>query len=116
MGEIACRLADFTVLTTEDPRTEKATDIIEEIASGCRAGAGKEGKTFYKISDRQEAINFAVRKLARKRDYVLIAGKGHEKSMCFDQTECPWSDKEAARKAITLLLKNKNFKRKEKQL
>ena len=116
MGEIACRLADFTVLTAEDPRTEKVAAIIEEIASGCLAGAGKEGKTFYKISDRQEAINFAVCKLAGKQDYVLIAGKGHEKSMCFNQTECPWSDKEAAKKAINLLLKNKDFKRGEKQL
>ena len=100
MGEIACRLADLVVLTAEDPRTEDVNDIFDQIAGGCEGIGGVEGKAYYKIPDRQEAINFAIQKLAKKGDTVVICGKGHEKSMCFGHTEYPWSDQEAAKKAL----------------
>ena len=112
MGEIAAQYADFTILTAEDPRTEDVNKIIEEISQGCLAGGAKEVKdtTYYiphttyhyfvRIPDRQEAINFAIQKLAKKDDIVVICGKGHEKSMCYGKTEYPWSDQEAVRKAF----------------
>lgn len=100
MGEVACSLAQLIVLTSEDPRTEDANDIIDQIAVGCKKAGGLEGKNFYRIPDRQEAISFAINKLAQKGDIVIICGKGHEKSMCFGQTEYPWSDQEAVRKAL----------------
>ena len=99
MGAIAVRLAGMTILTAEDPRTEEVNEIIGQIAVGCQKGDGIEGKTFYKIPDRQEAIRFAVEK-AEKDDIVVICGKGHEKSMCFGKTEYPWSDQREARRAL----------------
>ena len=100
MGEIATKLADLAVLTAEDPRTEKVEEIINQISGGCQKAGGKENETFYRQTDRREAINFAIQKLARKGDLVVVCGKGHEKSMCFGQVESPWSDEKAVRTAL----------------
>ncbi len=99
MGAVAARLADLVVLTAEDPRTESLEAILEAIAAGCREVGGREGETFWRVPDRAEAIRLAVG-LARPGDLVLIAGKGHERSMCFGTVEVPWSDHEAARAAL----------------
>lgn len=99
MGEISARLTDITVLTAEDPRTEDVNEIISQIARGCKKAGGIEGKTFFKVPDRAEAIKFAFKK-AKEGDIVILCGKGHEKSMCFEKTEYPWSDQETARKAL----------------
>lgn len=73
MGEIAGRLADFTVITTDNPRNENPKQIMKEIEEGI-----KNTKGLYKvIENRKEAIKFAMR-IAWKNDIVLIAGKGHE--------------------------------------
>jgi len=58
-----------------------------------------EGK-FKIIYNRQEAINYAIEKLAKIGDIVVVCGKGHEKSMCYGTKEYPWSDQEAVRKAL----------------
>lgn len=60
MGKIATKLADFVILTAEDPRREDLNKIIEQIAKGCKKAGGIEAKTFFRIPDRQEAINFAI--------------------------------------------------------
>lgn len=99
MGEIASQKADLAILTAEDPRTEDVKKIIFQISEGCRKAGSIEGKTFFKVPDRKEAIKLAVNK-AKKGDLVVICGKGHEKSMCFGKTESPWSDQEEARKAL----------------
>lgn len=73
MGEIAGRLADFTVITTDNPRNEDPKEIMKEIESGIKNTRG-----LYKvIENRKEAIKFAMR-IAWKNDIVIIAGKGHE--------------------------------------
>lgn len=100
MGKIAIKQADCVVLTAEDPRTENVNEIIAKIAVGCREAGGKEDKNFFFYPDRQKAINFAIWKLAKKNDIVVICGKGHEKSMCFGKKEVPWSDQKAAKKAL----------------
>jgi len=94
MGEIAGRLADLTVITAEDPRTESLDDIMEQIAQGCRKAGRKEGDGFVRIADRAQAIEWALGQ-ARPGDLVIVTGKGHERSMCFGTTEYPWSDHEA---------------------
>ncbi len=99
MGAIAAKIAGMVVLTAEDPRTEDVNQIISQMAQGCLKSGGIEGKTFYKIPDRQEAIRFAIEK-ADKNDIVVICGKGHEKSMCFGQTEYPWSDQREVKRAL----------------
>jgi len=75
-------------------------DIIKEIEAGAIKADGKKDKDYFIIEDRQSAINFAVNNLAKEGDFVLITGKGHEKSMCFGTTEFPWSDQEAVKKAL----------------
>jgi UDP-N-acetylmuramoyl-L-alanyl-D-glutamate--2,6-diaminopimelate ligase len=99
MGEVAGRLADVTVITAEDPRTESLDEIMAQIAAGLEHVGRREGADYHRIGDRAEAIAQAVR-LARPEDLVIICGKGHERSMCFGETEVPWSDKEAARRAL----------------
>jgi UDP-N-acetylmuramoyl-L-alanyl-D-glutamate--2,6-diaminopimelate ligase len=99
MGEIAGRLADAVFVTAEDPRTESLSDIMDAIAAGCRKAGRSEGKGYWLIGDRAEAISAAIN-WARSGDLVMATGKGHEKSMCFGTTEHPWSDHEAVRAAL----------------
>lgn len=96
MGEISSRLADITVLTSEDPRTEDPEEIINQIKSGI-----KSDHQVYCQPDRQKAIDLAV-KLARPGDTVALFGKAHEKSMCFGKIEYPWSEYQAVKKALKL--------------
>jgi UDP-N-acetylmuramoyl-L-alanyl-D-glutamate--2,6-diaminopimelate ligase len=112
MAETSAELADLTVLTAEDPRTESLEGILEEMTAGARrrpersgegSRGGTEGKTFWRVADRGEAIRFALR-LARPGDIVLSCGKGHEQSMCFGQTEYPWDDRTAMRAALAEFL------------
>ncbi len=103
MAEVAAGLADVSVLTAEDPRTESLNGILEEMAAGAVSRGGVEGVSFFRIRDRGEAIRFAVG-MAREGDIVLACGKGHEQSMCFIQTEYLWDDRTAMRAALANLL------------
>ncbi|GIV77122.1 UDP-N-acetylmuramoyl-L-alanyl-D-glutamate--2,6-diaminopimelate ligase [Litorilinea aerophila] len=97
MGQVSGRLADFTVITAEDPRTEDLDAINRAIAEGVREYAPETA--FAIVPDRAEAIQFAV-DMARPGDIVAAFGKGHERSMCFGTTEYPWSDQEAMAAAL----------------
>jgi len=99
MGQVAAKIADISVLTAEDPRTEKVGDITYEIAKGFLKERKKEGKSYYIEPDRKRAIELAVN-LAKKDDIVATFGKSHEKSMCFGKIEYPWDEFEAIKKAI----------------
>jgi UDP-N-acetylmuramoyl-L-alanyl-D-glutamate--2,6-diaminopimelate ligase len=99
MGRVAGKLADVTVITAEDPRTEDLDTIIDQIAQGCEAEGAQERQGYFRVPDRAEAIAFAIN-LAQTGDIVVAAGKGHEQSMCFGTTEYPWSDRQAMRAAL----------------
>ncbi|MCB9101454.1 MAG: UDP-N-acetylmuramoyl-L-alanyl-D-glutamate--2,6-diaminopimelate ligase [Anaerolineales bacterium] len=99
MGEIAAELADITVITAEDPRTEHLDAIIDETAQAMMAKGAVEGHTFHRVPDRGRALFFASQ-LAQPNDIVIALGKGHEQSMCFGQTEYPWDDRDAMRAAL----------------
>ncbi len=71
MGRIAERGADFSIVTSDNPRTEDADSIVDEILEGM------SGSTFERITDRREAIARAL-EIAHPGDVVLLAGKGHE--------------------------------------
>ena len=73
MGEVSGRLADLTVITSDNPRYEKPEDIIEDIVTGIRKTDGK----YVKITDRKEAIAYAIHH-GEPGDLIVIAGKGHE--------------------------------------
>ncbi|MEJ2552005.1 MAG: UDP-N-acetylmuramoyl-L-alanyl-D-glutamate--2,6-diaminopimelate ligase [Anaerolineales bacterium] len=103
MAEVSAELADLTILTAEDPRTESLDSILEEMAQGARAKGGVEGKTFWRKPDRGDALRFAVRE-AHPGDLVIACGKGHEQSMCFGAIEYPWDDRTAMQVALAELL------------
>ncbi len=100
MAQVSADLADLTILTAEDPRTESLDGILEEMAEGARSRGGREGETFWRVPDRGEALRFALT-LAQPGDIVLACGKGHEQSMCFGETEYPWDDRTALRAALS---------------
>ena len=73
MGRIAAQLADFILITSDNPRTEDPMKIIQDILEGVQ-----DGQTPYiTIPDRREAISYALRH-AQPGDVVILAGKGHE--------------------------------------
>jgi UDP-N-acetylmuramoyl-L-alanyl-D-glutamate--2,6-diaminopimelate ligase len=100
MAETSAKLADLTILTAEDPRTESLDEILEEMVTGAKSKGGIEGETFWRVPDRGEAIRFAL-KLAHPGDIVLSCGKGHEQSMCFGAREFLWDDRMAMRAALS---------------
>lgn len=103
MPEIASGIADEIILTAEDPRTESLEGILADMAEGALRGGGLEGKTFWREPDRGTAIRIAVAKAA-KGDVVIVCGKGHEQSMCFETVEYPWDDRTALQAALADLL------------
>lgn len=95
MGEVASKLSDVIILTSEDPRTEDANEIIRQIKSGI-----KTNTPVYIIPDREKAIKKAL-KIAKSGDIVGLFGKGHERSMNLDGIrETPWSDRKVVRKYL----------------
>jgi UDP-N-acetylmuramoyl-L-alanyl-D-glutamate--2,6-diaminopimelate ligase len=99
MAEESIRAADLTILTAEDPRTESLDAILAEMAGAAAAAGGKEGRNFWRVPDRGEAIRTAL-SMARAEDVVICCGKGHEQSMCFGTIEYPWDDRTALRAAL----------------
>jgi UDP-N-acetylmuramoyl-L-alanyl-D-glutamate--2,6-diaminopimelate ligase len=108
MGAVAARLSDVVVVTSDNPRSENPTDIIEQIKRGIvspedRGGGrgrpkGKETRCIA-IVDRREAIERAVRD-ALPGDLILIAGKGHEKYQVIGERVLPFDDVDVARAAL----------------
>jgi UDP-N-acetylmuramoyl-L-alanyl-D-glutamate--2,6-diaminopimelate ligase len=95
MGRIAAELADLSIVTSDNPRSEDPRAIIEEILSGAEADLEVE-------PDRREAIARAI-EAAASGDVVLIAGKGHEQGQQFRDRTVPFDDREVAREALRRL-------------
>lgn len=73
MGEISGKLADLTIITSDNPRFEEPQDIIEDI----KIGIGKTDGKYVEICDRKEAIRYAIEQ-GEEGDIIVLAGKGHE--------------------------------------
>ena len=73
MGEISGRIADYTIITSDNPRTEEPQEIVNQIENGIKKTKGN----YTVIVDRIEAIKFAIN-MAKKNDIIILAGKGHE--------------------------------------
>jgi UDP-N-acetylmuramoyl-L-alanyl-D-glutamate--2,6-diaminopimelate ligase len=104
MAETSADLSDISILTAEDPRTESLDAILEEMAKGAESHGAVEGKSFFRVADRGDAIRTALH-LAKPADLVISCGKGHEQSMCFGDIEYPWDDRTAMKAALAELLK-----------
>ncbi len=100
MGAVASRLSDLIVITSDNPRSEDPSRIIEEVQRGITADTVREGAPRpLAIVDRREAIAKAI-ELARPGDVVLIAGKGHEKYQAIGSRVLPFDDVAVARDAL----------------
>ena len=73
MGEVSGKYADFTVITSDNPRFEEPEAIIDDIETGMKKTDGK----YIKITDRKEAIRYVIEN-GEKGDIIVLAGKGHE--------------------------------------
>ncbi len=98
MGEIAGRLSDLVIVTSDNPRSEDPESIISEIEPGLK----QSRLEYLKIQDRREAIFSAIQE-ARAGDLVLIAGKGHETYQIIGSTRTHFDDREVAREAMEAL-------------
>lgn len=97
MGQAATNLADFSIVTSDNPRTEDPEAILRDIEAGMTAAA--RGTDYVVIADRAEAIRAAIAR-AEPGDLVLIAGKGHENYQILGTTRIHFDDREEARAAI----------------
>lgn len=102
MGRVAESYADLIVLTSEDPRSEDPNEIVREIVKGMKKKS--EGKGYYIVIDRKDAIQFAIN-LAKDSDIVVTFGKGHEKSMTYAKKDLPWDEFKVTADAIKSKLK-----------
>lgn len=96
MAEIAARFSEKVILTSDNPRSEKAEDIIEDMFAGIDAGRKKRA---LKISDRKEAIRTACA-MARNGDIILVAGKGHEKYQEIGGEKFPFDDMKILKESL----------------
>jgi UDP-N-acetylmuramoyl-L-alanyl-D-glutamate--2,6-diaminopimelate ligase len=94
MGEVAARLADRVVLTSDNPRSEDPRAIISDVQNGVPPGA-----LVVTEPDRKRAIQLALRE-ARSGDVVLIAGKGHETTQVVGDRRLPFDDRAVAYDAL----------------
>jgi UDP-N-acetylmuramoyl-L-alanyl-D-glutamate--2,6-diaminopimelate ligase len=111
MGEIAARLSDLVVLTSDNPRTEVPEAILDEIRPGLlqvyqrqwspEEAVASVGRGFVSLADRRQAISFAVAQL-QPGDLLLVAGKGHEDYQIIGRERFHFDDREEIRRALSL--------------
>lgn len=94
MGAIASEMADFTVVTSDNPRTEDPKAIIDQIVPGLK------GRDFKIVQDRREAIGEIIR-MARPEDIIVVAGKGHEDYQIIGDTKHHFSDREVIEECLS---------------
>jgi len=100
MGEIGGRLADFSILTSDNPRSEDPGEILQEIERGIKR---VENAQYVVIENRREAIAYAL-KMARPGDVVVLAGKGHETYQEIKGVKHPFDEKVVVRELLEKIL------------
>ena len=88
MGEISGKIADYTIITSDNPRTEEPQKIVDQIEEGIKKTKGK----YEVVVDRTEAIRVAM-KMANKRDIIILAGKGHEPYQEINGVKYPFDER-----------------------
>jgi UDP-N-acetylmuramoyl-L-alanyl-D-glutamate--2,6-diaminopimelate ligase len=99
MGRIAGERARIVVVTDEDPRGEDSATINEAIARGAEAVGKRRDHDLLVVADRRTAIDAAIER-ARPGDIVLLAGKGHERSIIGPDGPLPWDERAEAESAL----------------
>jgi UDP-N-acetylmuramoyl-L-alanyl-D-glutamate--2,6-diaminopimelate ligase len=98
-GRVAGERCRLVIATDEDPRGEDPLAILEEIASGAETAGRRRGDDLLLIPDREAAIRAALAR-ARPGDVVLLAGKGHERSILYGDHERPWDERAVAERLL----------------
>jgi UDP-N-acetylmuramoyl-L-alanyl-D-glutamate--2,6-diaminopimelate ligase len=94
MGQVATSLSDYTIITSDNPRTEDPQHILDEIIAGVESA-----RDYIALPERQEAIEHAIA-VAQPWDTIVIAGKGHEDYQILGQTRRHFDDREVAQAAL----------------
>ena len=95
MGEISGKIADYTIITSDNPRDEDPQEIVNQIEEGIKKTKGK----YTCIVDRVEAIRHAI-EMANKKDIIILAGKGHEPYQEIKGVKHPFDEREIVNKII----------------
>ena len=96
MGEISGRLADYSILTSDNPRLEDPMEILREI----EAGIQPTGAPYTVIENRREAIRFAMQ-MGKPGDVIVLAGKGHETYQDIGGRKLPFDEKAVVRELLS---------------
>lgn len=102
MGEVSGRVADYSIITSDNPRTENPDTIIKEVEEGIKKTNGK----YECIVDRKEAIKKAI-KMANKKDIIVLAGKGHEQYQEINKKRYPFDENLIVNTIINEMIENK---------
>ena len=98
MGEVSSKLADLTVVTSDNPRFEEPMDIINDILIGVKKADGE----YVTIPDRKEAIRYCMEN-AKDGDIVVLAGKGHEDYQIIGTQKHHFDEREIVAEALKTL-------------
>lgn len=98
MGEVSGKYADFTIITSDNPRNEEPAAIINDIETGIKKTDGK----YIKIENRKDAMEYAI-KNAIKDDIIIFAGKGHETYQIFKDETIHFDEREVISNILTKL-------------
>ncbi len=101
LGETSGKLADLSILTSDNSRFESTSDIIKDIEVGMKKTNGK----YIVILDRSEAIKYAIFN-AKKGDLIVLAGKGHEDYEDIKGVKRPFSERDVVNKVLRKLTRN----------
>jgi len=102
MGEISGRLADLTIITSDNPRTEEPVNIVRDIEEGIKRTNG----AYITIVDRREAIKYSLEN-SQKGDIILLAGKGHETYQIFKDKTIHFDEREVVLELLGLCVNQK---------
>lgn len=102
MGEVSGRVADYTIITSDNPRTEDPETIVKEVEEGIKKTNGK----YECIVDRVEAIKKAI-KMANKKDIIVLAGKGHEQYQEINKKRYPFDENLIVNTIVDEMIENK---------
>lgn len=95
MGEISGKIADFTILTSDNPRTEEPIEIIKDIEQGIKSITSE----YITIEDRKEAIKYAISNV-KPKDIIILAGKGHETYQIFKDKTIHFDEREVVKELL----------------
>lgn len=101
MGEISGKLADFSILTSDNPRLEEPMDILASVEEGIKKTDGE----YVVIENRREAIRYAL-KMGQPGDVIVLAGKGHETYQDIGGKKLPFDEKVVVRELLAELEPN----------